>query len=273
MTDARDPSAGELLAASALPRPEARALLSHILAESREKLIAHPERPVERAAAQRYNELVARRKAGEPLAYLLGTREFYGRRFEVSPVVLIPRPETELLVEVALELLAGKSEPRILELGTGSGCIAITLALERTDATVVATDNSLPALAVARANAQSLGARVSWSRSDWFSGLELEGPFDLIVSNPPYVAANDPHLDNLTFEPSDALTDHGDGLGCLRTLAAAAPRHLAAGGWIALEHGYDQALVVRQLLQDAALRDVATRRDAAGVERVSLARR
>jgi len=268
-----DTKVGALLAASTLPHAESRALLAHVLGTSREHLIAHPEQPVEQAAVARFDELAARRLAGEPLAYLLGSREFYGRCFEVSPAVLIPRPETELLVEVALELLAGKPAPRILELGTGSGCIAISLALERSDATIVATDISDSALAVARANAHSLGDRVRWIRSDWYSGLEDEGLFDLIVSNPPYVAANDPHLDALTFEPSGALTDHGDGLGCLRTLAAAAPRHLAPGGWIALEHGYDQASFVRALLADAGMSDVSSRRDAAGIERVSLARR
>jgi release factor glutamine methyltransferase len=269
----RDPSAGELLAASPLPRTEARALLSLVLAESRETLIAHPERPISPVDAQRFNELVARRMAGEPLAYLLSAREFYGRLFEVSPAVLIPRPETELLVEVGLELLAGRDAPRILELGTGSGCIAITLTLERRDAIVVATDISLPALTVARANAEALGARVSWIRSDWYSGLEHEGPFDLIISNPPYVAVNDTHLDALSHEPTDALTDHGDGLACLRAVAAAAPRHLLPGGWLALEHGYDQASAVRALLASADLHDVGSRRDAAGIERVSLARR
>ncbi|MGH6623844.1 MAG: peptide chain release factor N(5)-glutamine methyltransferase [Burkholderiaceae bacterium] len=273
MSKARDPSAGELLAADALPRPEARALLSHVLGEPRERLIAHPERPIDHASAQRFNELVARRLAGEPLAYLLGAREFFGRSFEVSPAVLIPRPETELLVEVALELLAGRNAPRILELGTGSGCIAITLALERSDATVVATDISLPALAVARTNAETLGARVNWKQSDWFSDLERQAPFDLIVSNPPYVAAGDAYLDALAYEPTDALTDHGDGLGCLRTLAAAAPSFLAPDGWLVLEHGYDQARAVRGLLTVAALCEVGSRRDAAGIERVSLGRR
>lgn len=269
----RDTSAGELLAASALPPTEARALLAHVLTEPREHLIAHPERPVDRAAVERFSRLAARRTAGEPMAYLLGVREFYGRAFKVSPAVLIPRPETELLVDIALECMAGIKAPRVLELGTGSGCIAISLALERIDATVIATDLSLPALEMARANAALLGTPVSLIQSDWFAGLGHEMQFDVIVSNPPYVAAADPHLDALRHEPSDALTDHADGLSCLRTLAAEVAPHLAPGGWIALEHGYDQAASVRRMLADAGLAVVASRRDAAGIERVSLARR
>lgn len=265
--------AAELLATGAVPRAEARALLAHVLAEPREHLIAHPERPVDPPAAIRFHALVARRAAGEPLAYLLGQREFYGRSFAVTTAVLIPRPETELLVDVALECIAGVSAPRVLELGTGSGCIGITLALQRPDANMLATDRSAAALAVARSNAASFGARVELVQADWFTGLDRLPPFDLIVSNPPYVAANDPHLDALAFEPSDALTDHGDGLSCLRALAAAAPRHLVPGGWIALEHGYDQASAVRGLLTSAMLRKVDSRRDAAGIERVSRAQR
>lgn len=269
----RDAKAGDLLAASTLPHTEARALLAHVLAASREHLIAHPEQPVDPARVARFKELAARRGAGEPLAYLLGAREFYGRRFEVSNAVLIPRPETELLVDIALACLATAAAPRVLELGTGSGCIAISLALERPDAAVVAVDLCAAALSVARRNAIALGAQVHWTQSDWYSELGERAAFDLIVSNPPYVAAGDPHLVALAHEPREALTDHADGLSCIGTLVAGAAAHLAPGGWIALEHGHDQAAAVRAMLTGAGLSATASHRDAAGIERVSLARR
>lgn len=258
-----------LLATSGLPSLDARLLLAEVLGVSRERLVAFPEQCVDADAAARFDALAVRGRQGEPLAYLLGRREFYGRTFKVSPAVLVPRPETELLVDLALEALRGHPAPRVLELGTGSGCIAVTLALARSDAEIVATDVSSAALAVARANAQALGASLRWVASDWYAALE--GRFDLIVSNPPYVAAGDPHLAALACEPIDALTDHADGLACLRRIVAGAPGHLRPGGWLLVEHGYDQGERVRRLLSDAGLRGVRTARDAAGHERVGMA--
>jgi release factor glutamine methyltransferase len=260
-----------LLAASALPAAEARALLATVLGVRREALIAHPEGAVDAVAAARFADLAARRRAGVPLAYLLGAREFYGRTFAVTPAVLVPRPETELLVDLALAALRGRSAQRVLDLGTGSGCIAITLALERPDAEVVAADRSVAALAVAGANARSLGARVGLFASDWFSAVR--GTFDLIVANPPYVARDDAHLAALAHEPQHALVAGADGLDSLRVIARDAPRHLAPGGTLLVEHGHDQGAAVRGLLTAAGLEEVRTVRDAAGIERVGSGRR
>jgi release factor glutamine methyltransferase len=255
-----------------LPLVEVRALLASSLRVTREYLIAFPETDVPPPALAAYEALAARRRNGEPLAYLLGEKEFYGRRFAVTPDVLVPRPDTETLVEVALECLARLTAPRVLELGTGSGCIAITLQLERPDAQLVATDVSVAALELAHANACDLDSRVTFRPGDWYAAVDLSERFDLIVSNPPYVAAADPHLDALTHEPALALTDGHDGLQCLSTLIAGARAHLRAGAWLALEHGYDQSAAVGRLLRDAGFREVSVRRDAGGQPRVSLGR-
>lgn len=257
---------GALLAASQLPAREARALLAHALGVRREWLIAHPEAEVSEPQRAAFAALAARRARGEPLAYLLGAQEFYGREFAVSPAVLIPRPETELLVDAALDALRGVVAPRVLDLGTGSGCIAITLALERADAAVTAVDRSPAALAVARANAARLGARVTLVESDWYANVQ--GRFDAIVANPPYVAAGDPHLPALRDEPRHALTDQADGLSYLRAIAAGAPAHLQPGAPLLVEHGYDQGAAVRALFEGAGFGAVRTLRDAAGLERV-----
>lgn len=261
-------TAGELLAASGLPGAEARALLAFASGAAREALIAFPERVVAPEAAARFEALVQRRRAGEPMAYLLGRQEFYGRPFRVTPAVLIPRPETELLVDLALDALREIESPRVLDLGTGSGCIAISLALERPDARVTAADASAEALVIVRANAQRLDARVDFVASDWYAAIE--GEFDAIVANPPYVAAGDPHLADLRFEPIHALTDHADGLACLRTIVAGAPAHLAPRGCLLVEHGYDQAAAVRALFERAGLAGVRSARDAAGIERICM---
>jgi release factor glutamine methyltransferase len=184
--------------------------------------------------------------------------------------VLVPRPETELLIDLALEELAERRAPRILDLGTGSGCIAITLALERPDASIEAVDACGDALAVASRNALALGAHVAFRPSDWFSAVT--GRFDSIVANPPYIAAGDPHLANLTHEPPRALTDHADGLGCLRAIIGAAPDFLVPGGSLMVEHGHDQATPVRALCEAAGLIEVTTVDDAAGIGRVCRAR-
>ena len=264
-------SAGELIAASALAASEARSLLAFALDVPREALIARPQQRVAAEAAQRFATLAARRRAGEPIAYLLGEREFFGRRFRVDRAVLVPRPETECLVESALQALASRQAPRVADLGTGCGCIAITLALERADARVCGTDISETALELARRNASELGARVQFLHGHWYA--PLAGRFDLIVANPPYVAAGDPHLAELAFEPAQALTDGGDGLSCLRSIVEQASAHLSDDGTLLVEHGFDQAAEVRAMMQASGFRSVLTRSDLAGLERICAGRR
>ena len=258
-----------------LPASEARLLLGHVLARPAAWLIAHDDEVIGEDALLRFASLVARRKGGEPVAYLVGYREFYGREFGVSPEVLIPRPETELLVDIVLGKGVGagatvKSAARTLDLGTGSGCIAITLALEIPSAQVSAVDASDDALRVARKNAERLGASLRLLQSDWFESLSGES-FDLIVANPPYIAEGDPHLaaGDLRHEPRQALASGVDGLDAIRRIVTAAPRHRRPGGPLWLEHGYDQAHAVHELLAAAGLRDIEQHRDVAGIVRVS----
>ncbi|MBA5685817.1 peptide chain release factor N(5)-glutamine methyltransferase [Rugamonas apoptosis] len=245
-----------------------RILLCHALGLSRVGLITQSERALTADEAQRLAALVQRRLAGEPVAYLVGQREFFGLPFEVSPAVLIPRPETELLVELALERLPPQGS--VLDMGTGSGAIAVALAHSRPDAAVTALDVSADALAVARRNANANGARVTFMRSDWYGALAHER-FDLIVSNPPYIASGDRHLGegDLRFEPAGALTDHADGLSALRTIVAGAARHLAPQGWLLMEHGYDQSAAVQQLLSTQGYAEVQSWADLAGIARVT----
>jgi release factor glutamine methyltransferase len=257
-----------LLTGSGLPVAEARALLAHLLSVPRERLVAHPELGVDAAVVEQFNALARDRRDGVPLAYLLGEREFYGRRFTVTPAVLVPRPETELLVERALACIAGVERPRLLDLGTGSGCIAITLALERPDAAVVAVDRSAEALAVASDNALALGAQVHFMHGDWYA--PVSGQFHCIVANPPYVAPGDPHLQALRHEPIGALVAQGDGLADLRRIVSGAAAVLHAGGWLAVEHGHDQAAAVRDLFAHAGFTQVSSARDLQGIERVTL---
>jgi len=255
-------------ARQAIPGNEARLLLRQVLGTTAVALAAHPERELDDTLADRYLAFVARRAAGEPMAYLVGRREFFGREFEVTPAALIPRPETELLVELGAAKLRGLTLPRILDLGTGSGCVAISLALEL-GVGAMAVDLSPNALAVARVNARRLGAAVTFVESDWFSAID--GAFDLIVANPPYVAEGDPHLGegDLRFEPPLALACGVDGLAAIRRIVADAPRHLVAGGWLYLEHGYDQAESVHALLAAAGFTNLVQHRDLAGIVRVS----
>ena len=264
-------SVGELMVASPLPRTETRALLAHQLQVARERLIAQPELRVGAADVQAFAQLVQRCQRGEPLAYLVGQKEFYGRMFEVTPAVLIPRPETELLVEVALS--AGLTDRAdVLDLGTGSGCVAITLALERPSWKVTATDVSHDALEVARSNAAKLGAEgLTFRKGPWFAAVP-DQRFDLIVSNPPYVAAGDSHLLALRFEPQMALVAGGNGLACLQQIIGSAARHLRAAGILALEHSYEQGEAVRALFDSAAWCEVRTLADFAELERVTRAR-
>ena len=250
---------------------DARMLLQSVFNVSHAHLIAHPNQALAPEQAQNFYSLVSRRVNGEPVAYLVGEREFYSLNFKVTPAVLIPRPETELLVDLALERISADRPCKVLDLGTGSGAVAITIAKHRPLASITAVDSSADAMVIARMNAKHLGAtNVRMVAGEWFNGIAGEG-FDLIVSNPPYVADGDPHLDqgDLRFEPRMALTAGGDGLGCIRSIVTSAAVHLVAGGWLLLEHGYDQAEACRRLLREAGFGDVFSRPDLAGVMRVS----
>ena len=312
-------------------RIEVQSLLQHVLKTSRAWLLAHPEHCLNNSAQAHYAALLQRRLCGEPIAYMLGEREFFGLMFKVTPDVLIPRPETELLVELALErcgrvaapppgthrppscggipspsatllplpgklpllnplpqageeanekgnslILAGEGQGRgcafrVLDLGTGSGAIALAIAHARPDSQVLACDASSAALEVARENAQLLGiANTTFVQSDWFSALDAQR-FDMIVSNPPYIAADDPHLQcgDVCFEPPSALASGDDGLHDIRHIISQAKIHLDRGGWLLLEHGYDQAAQARELLQQNGFDEIFTACDLAGIERVS----
>ncbi|SHH49254.1 peptide chain release factor N(5)-glutamine methyltransferase [Pollutimonas bauzanensis] len=256
---------------SKLPRLEWQMLWQHVLQVPRAWLIAHDTDPLAPEALARFSDLQARRLAGAPMAYLLGRREFMGHDFEVSPAVLIPRPETELLVETGLDYLKGRAAPRVLDLGTGSGAIAVSIALACPAATVLATDLDPDALAVAQANARRLGARVEFLRGNWYHALSGHKGFDLIVSNPPYIAAGDFHLQegDVRFEPIAALTDGSDGLTALRAIIHGAGPWLAPQGALLVEHGWDQAQAVRQLLRQAGFKQLASLPDLAGIDRVT----
>jgi release factor glutamine methyltransferase len=268
-----------LLARAGLARIDARALLERVSGRPREWLIAHGDEAAPADAARVFAALAARRLAGEPLAYLIGWREFHGRRFEVGPAVLVPRPETEGLVDATLARLppVGGPPPKVLDLGTGSGAIAVTLALERPDARLVATDASTEALAVAGANARRLGASaIAWFAGDWWHALPAGlPPFDAVVSNPPYVADDDPHLRDpaLRHEPIGALASGPRGLDAIEAIVAGAPAWLADGGWLLLEHGHDQGEAVCERLRRAGFEAVATLADLEGRDRIGIGRR
>ncbi len=252
-------------------RLEIRVLLGHALGVTRAWLIAHEHDDLPAALLEKYQALLARRLAGEPVAYLLGEKEFFGRSFHVTPDVLVPRPETELLVELALAKLPAGKPARILDLGTGSGCIAISLALERPDCGITAVEQSAAALAVARQNAVHLGAKLGFYQGNWYGALPVgTEKFDLIVSNPPYVAENDPHLAALAHEPARALASGPDGLADIRLIVQGAPAWLKPGGWLMFEHGWDQGEACREILQAAGFAGVETRADLAGIGRVTL---
>jgi release factor glutamine methyltransferase len=266
-----------LLRASPLPLLEARILLTHVLDWRPTQLITRSDEALSDEFVERYQALEARRVAGEPVAQLVGAREFFGLDFEVTPHVLIPRPETELLVETALTALENLSRPRVLDLGTGTGAIAVAIASMRPDAQVWALDRSAEALAIATRNAARLldakrpGGALALTQSDWYDSLDATVRFDVIVSNPPYIASGDPHLDegDLRFEPRGALTDEADGLSAIRAIIAGAPTRLAADGVLWIEHGYDQAEAVRALLTAQGFAQVRSERDLAGIERIS----
>jgi release factor glutamine methyltransferase len=258
-------------------RLDAQGLLASVLGRDRSWILAHDDMVPDAEATERFTELAKRRAAGEPYAYLVGEREFHGLALHVTPQVLIPRPDTETLVDWALECLAGPlaevAAPRVLDLGTGSGAIALAIKNACARARLCGTDASEEALAVAADNGRRLGLQVQWCKGDWWNAVGPTVPrWHLVLSNPPYVAAVDPHLRSLSFEPMSALVprrDAGDGLADLVRIVAGARGYLADGGWLLLEHGSEQGAAVRQLIDDAGFTQVQTRADLAGNERVT----
>jgi release factor glutamine methyltransferase len=268
------PPISRVLAQSGLVPVDAQVLLAHMLGQDRAWLIAHGDDALTRQQSDAFLALARRRRDGEPVAYLTGTREFWGLPLQVSPAVLIPRPETETLVELVLARLPPERAVRVLDLGTGSGAIALAIARERPQATILATDVSEDALGVACENARRLNiTNVEFALSDWYDDVASPwrgAPFDLVASNPPYVAAGDPHLreGDVRFEPAMALTPGGDGLDAIRRIVAGARARLAAGGTLVVEHGYDQADAVRALFAAMGFTDLVAVRDLAGIPRV-----
>jgi release factor glutamine methyltransferase len=256
----------EALASAGIEPREARLLLAEASGFSEASVVAHPERSISPETERRFLEFTERRARGEPVAYIVGRKEFYGLSLAVNPVVLIPRPETELLVERALESRPGS----VLDLGTGCGAVALAVKRHLPQARVVAADASAAALAVARHNAAAHGLEVEFRHGRWFEPVAGER-FKLVLSNPPYVAEGDPHLrqGDVRFEPTQALVAGADGLDAIRVIAAGAPAHLKPGGWLLLEHGIGQETAVRSLLEAAGLVEIATWPDLAGIARVS----
>lgn len=267
------PSISQTIAAlqtRGLDLTDSRLLLLHALGQPRAGrawLLAHDTDLVSEAVNTSLQGYVARRLAGEPVAYIVGHKEFYGLNLQVNSDVLVPRPDTETLVDWALNVLEPTPDARVVDLGTGSGAIALALKATRPALQVEAVDYSHAALAVAQANAQRLGLAVTFSQGSWLSGTE--GVFQAIVSNPPYIREDDEHLPALRFEPRQALTAGNDGLDDIRTIIDQAKSRLQTGGWLLLEHGYDQAADVRALLEAAGFANVQSRQDLAGIERCS----
>jgi release factor glutamine methyltransferase len=258
--------------AAGVQRLDAQLLAAHALQRSRTWVIAHADAALTEEQATALHILLQRRAGGEPLAYIVGEREFAGLRLYVTPDVLIPRPDTETLVDWALELLADLPQPIVVDLGTGSGAIALVLKHRRPDAQVLASDISAAALSVARANGRRLGLNIQWHHGAWWEALPPGLAFDLVVSNPPYVAPGDSHLAALRHEPLGALvptSDGGMGLSDIERIAAGALEHLRPGGWLLVEHGAEQGLAVRTCLAQVGLAAVSTRRDLAELERVT----
>lgn len=256
-------------------RLDAQLLLARALDRPRTWLLAHEDAALGDGPAQRFAAELDRRAAGEPLAYIVGEKEFHGLSLQVGAGVLVPRPDTETLVGWAIELLDGElaatPAPRVLDLGTGSGAIALAVKQACPRAVLAAVDTSEAALAIAIGNGGRLGLQVEWLRGDWWQPLAGRR-FDLVLGNPPYIAEDDPHLAALVHEPAIALTSGPDGLDAIRRIVAPAREHLAPGGWLLLEHGHDQAGAVRGLLQAAGLAGARSRPDLAGVMRCSGAR-
>ncbi len=272
------PTIAQLLRHAAIDKFDAQFIVQHTLNLSRASIIAHPDKVIALHDAETVKHRLERRAAGEPVAYILGEREFYGEVFKVTPAVLIPRPETEHLVEAALARLPShnaSSRPNLLDLGTGSGAIAVTLARLRPDLRVTATDISIEALVIADENARNLDARVEFHQGSWFGALPKATPkFDIIVSNPPYIAEGDTHLTqgDLRFEPPIALSDqtpNAKGFAKLQHIIDEAPNWLVNGGWLLFEHGYDQAVMAQDALFTAGFSQVFTQKDLGGCDRVS----
>lgn len=267
-------AAAERFVESDTPRLDAEVLLAHALGVSRAWMRAHADDESDAEAVARFEDLTTRRAAGVPVAHLTGRREFWSLDLVVTPDTLIPRPETELLVELALEIVPTDTAIRLLDLGTGSGAIALAIAHERPCVAVTAVDASEATLEVAQHNAARSGIEnVRFVASDWFTALGDEH-FDVIVSNPPYIAENDPHLQrgDVRFEPSRALVSGGDGLDAIRHIAPVAHEHLVPGGWLLVEHGPDQGEPVRAILAAAGFADATTHKDIGGRERITLGR-
>lgn len=267
--------AAQALPNSPSPRLDAEVLLAHALKKQRTWLYAHGNELLDGSSAAAFHDLIRRRANGEPIAYLTGTREFWSLPLTVNPAVLIPRPESELLVELALTQLRKNPRSRVVDLGTGSGCIALAIASERPNATVVATDVSSECLSLAADNAAGLGLQnVELRLGSWLKPLANER-FDLIVSNPPYVEANDPHLKqgDVQFEPKHALVAGIDGLDAIRIIIKQAPSWLNPGGCLLLEHGWNQHDAVQRLFKTAGFENISTHLDFAGQPRVTMAQR
>lgn len=253
---------------------EAQILLSKVLNVDKSYLIAWPEKMLTDAQLKQFNDDCARREAGEPIAYILGEKEFYSLKLKVTADVLIPRPETELLVDLTQEKLNDVASPRVLELGTGSGAVAIALAFNQASWDITALDESEAALGVAQYNAKQHDCtQIRWRQSDWFEGLQSE-TFDVIVSNPPYIDPEDPHLSDgdVRFEPDTALVSAEQGYADLKQIISSAPKYLSTGGWLLLEHGYQQGQKVQHLLQKVGFCEIFTQNDLAGHPRVSYGR-
>lgn len=263
-----DICSGTLAGVSDSPRLDCQLLLGHVLGKGRDWLFAHSDEPLDCRAKHRFTELIQRRQNGEPVAYLIGKKGFWNREFELSPSTLIPRPETELLVELTLARF--DEQPRqVLDLGTGTGALAVTLAAERPAWQLLAVDIDKEAVEVAQRNAADL-ANINIIEGNWFNGITQV--FDLIVSNPPYIAEGDPHLDALAFEPAQALASGADGLDAIREIISHASDHLAEGGHLLLEHGYDQQATIVQILDDAGFTGIETFEDLCGQPRAVLAK-
>ncbi|MDD4912746.1 MAG: peptide chain release factor N(5)-glutamine methyltransferase [Sideroxydans sp.] len=275
IADIQQGGARQLIAALELDKETARieiqCLLQHVLGVPKAYLLAHPEQVLSADQAVVHAALLQRRLCGEPIAHLLGEREFFGLNFKVTPATLIPRPDTELIVELALQRLPPNSVHQVLDMGTGSGIIALCIAHSRRNVSMVAVDASPEALAVAMQNASRLDVRnVTFLQSDWFSAFDTER-FDLIVSNPPYIEDADEHLNqgDLRFEPITALASGVDGLDDIRRIVKQAPRYLNENGWLMLEHGYNQAEAVCELLDQSGFTSIFSEKDLSGIDRVS----
>lgn len=272
----------ELISSCTLPANEARILLAYLLEKHhqlpRSALLSRDDMSLNKQAFQEWESLVSRRISGEPIAYILGKKGFHNIELLVGPGVLIPRPETELLVEIALaEITKLNRAAKVLDLGTGSGAIALSIASATALASLIATDQSPEALAIAKQNAQSLAlsTQIQFAQGSWYEAVSPQDQFDVIVSNPPYIASQDPHLEqgDLRFEPESALTDYGSGLSCLQAIISEASKFLKSGGLIAVEHGYDQSEAVVELMKEASLVDVQVHQDLAGHYRAASGRK